>query len=608
MIDPATIAATSLTIGTEALAKPVEDLYTVAKGAAKAVIDRWRSRGKLDSIAQRLEQIEFVRTVFSQDPVRLTSFYYPSKVVESRANRTPRSVKTLNDIGPNLNILLSGTVGQGKSILMRYLCINEMRFGHRIPIFVELRSIDKTTTLQRLLLKQFEMYGFEGLTPELFEFLLEQGRLVFFLDGFDEVKREFALPVQQDLTGLINRFPGTRWVVSTRPGGLASHAASLPNLLAVEIAPLEPSDFDSFLEVLGVRNEHRRRLIGAIESSPSEIKGVLRTPLMLTLLNMTFGTSTDIPDTLHEFYESMFNFLLTRHDETKLAYVREKATHLSTSDLQDAFEHFCFLSKEYGVALSEEEFTRCAKDAAKVSGKTFTPDGFRTDLTETVCLMVRDGLKTAFIHKSIQEFFAAFFLKHLGAEATAKEIYQGLARSRCVSWAQELKFLEQIDRYRFLEHCRLPVVEEFLKSIEFVGSRKVNVSKAKFLKFVEDIDWHVAFVQAGAIKGHAIVVVNTSGKHFSAVLVEFARAAADMPAFLSGTEVERLKSERLERGINLIPFSKYLKDNSNEMRHYLSSLRSFALRISRDKARLERVLAERGRSLSEVLLRKGPTN
>ena len=185
---------------------------------------------------------------------------------------------------------------------------------------------------------------------------------------------------------------------------------------------------------------------------------------MLTLLHLTFGTSAHIPDTLHEFYEGMFNVLVSRHDEMKPLYVREKATALSNSDLQTVFEHFCFLAKDHGVALSEEQFSDCAKRAAKLTSLSFTPEGLKTDLTEIVCLMLVDGLKIAFIHRSIQEFFTAFFLKHLEQEKKVKAIYERLAKSPLV-WSQELRFLQQIDRYRYAEHYRLPIIEKFLKTI-----------------------------------------------------------------------------------------------------------------------------------------------
>lgn len=326
MIDPATLA-TGVTLA-KALEKPIASIFDAATGPLKNLAAKWSVAGKKDAIVQTIAEVELVRTISSQERVPLSQFYYPARIQNRMtANIIPsRKVRLASESIDDKNIVIYGTVGQGKSIFMRYLCPQELIEARRIPIFVEFRSIDAHSTLRETLLKTLELLGFGKLSEGDLGFLLKTGSLIIFLDGFDEIKRELIPAVTSELITLTKISPQTRWVISSRPGSLSAHLSGMPFLHRVSIAPLADEDFEPFLTALQVPQETRDKLISAIAKSPIEIRGILKTPLMLTLLNMTFGTSTHVPTTLHEFYESMFLFLVYRHDETKPGFIRAKVT------------------------------------------------------------------------------------------------------------------------------------------------------------------------------------------------------------------------------------------------------------------------------------------
>ena len=126
-------------------------------------------------------------------------------------------------------MLITGTVGQGKSIFLRYLCVGELRQGQRVPIFIELRSIDDQMSLEKLLIYKLQLLGLIDVTPEALDFLFADGTFVFFLDGFDEVKRQFVIQTQQQLRLLMTKFPQTQWIISSRPGSLREHLQQYPD-------------------------------------------------------------------------------------------------------------------------------------------------------------------------------------------------------------------------------------------------------------------------------------------------------------------------------------------------------------------------------------------
>lgn len=598
--DPITAGAVGIAV--KSLEKPLASLLSFATGPIKKLAGNWVVAGKRDAIVQGIEEVELVRTISSVERVPLSSFYYPCRLVNRHASKQlPQpTIGCLADVAVEGNIVIYGTVGQGKSILMRYLCLQELKIGQKIPIFVELRSIEIGSNLRSTILQTLASVGFGELSHDDFHFLLKSGSFVFFLDGFDEVKRELALTVQAELADFTKQFPTTRWVISSRPGSLSGHLAGVRKLRPVYIAPLSDDDYEPFLTALNVAPEARRRLIDAIASSPVDIKGVLKTPLMLTLLNMTFGTSTHVPSTLHEFYESMFLFLVYRHDETKPGFVRQKATALSNAELQDAFEHFAFLSKEYGTALTDEEFSSCSRNAMKLCGREFTAEGFRTDLTETVCLMMRDGLKTAFIHRSIQEFFSAFFVKHLGAELQVQRIYERMNGTAFVNWQQEIRFLEQIDKYRYMQYFRLPAIREFLKDTGYARDKTVCVTKKNFLKFLsKEPIYVVPRRDLGGNRSSSWIVGITRDNSFDVITHELAKlfecdGFADDLDFMR--EMSRQPLGRISR------LDARFRSASNESEAALLKFRDFTRRIDREQQRLEKSLKERENHFRDLLL------
>ncbi len=81
--------------------------------------------------------------------------------------------------------------------------------------------------------------------------------------------------------------------------------------------------------------------------------------------------------------------------------------------------------------------------------------------------MMPDGLHTTYIHKSIQEFFAASYIARQKNEEISKSIYEGLWRRANCEWKVELDFLKKIDADNYLRFYKKPIIEDF---IELVGS------------------------------------------------------------------------------------------------------------------------------------------
>ncbi|MFM0268246.1 NACHT domain-containing protein [Paraburkholderia sediminicola] len=590
----------STAIATSAVKKPIDDIYGAAVGAVKSLARKWQVAGLADKVCQRIADLERVRTMFSSDLQPLSSFYYPSRVNVTGAAKAPMSIGSLQDFQTTDSVLVTGTLGQGKSMFMRFLCVEEARRGFSIPVFIELRGVDDKISVSGLLKNALQLLGFFEIDDEALDFLFGRGRITIFADGFDELKREYALRVQQEISVLMAKYASTRWVISSRPGSLSAHLQTIPKLKHFHLAPLREDDFEPFLTKLNIPTAQKDNLIAAIKKSHAEIKGVLTTPLMLTLLVETFGTAAGIPTNLHDFYISLFNVMAWRHDDLKPMYQRERATSLSNPDLQAVFETFCFISKEMGVSLNDEQFADVSKKSQKVSGKNFHPEGLKSDLMDGVCLMMRDGLKTAFIHKSIQEFFSAFFIAHNNNNPVIEKVYAGFKKHRLLGWQQEISFLEKIDPFRFMEFFRLPAINATLDAIGYSADGRVSVTKANFHKFFSSLSTYYIKVESGA-KSYTLILAAVDSEVVNCVTLEVLTLlpSSGKPLFMPFDELDEY---RTDTKFPTTSFLAHCRANPAEEALILRRVREQCTRLDKERAKVSKMLAERKEDIAEILL------
>lgn len=324
--------------------------------------------------------------------------------------------------------------------------------------------------------------------------MLNTGKIRLYLDGFDEIKREHALSVKDQIQTLLNKNQKLDIVLSSRPGALSQYLVDIGRLQQYEIAPLTEKDYAGFFEKIGVPLETKDRLLLAIHRSNAQIKKLLSTPLMLTLLVLTCGMQQDLPDTLPEFYDSLFNLLSSMHDGTKPGYVRQKATSLSNPELEGLFRAFSFSSKELvgRISLNSNQFEQSFQHAIKLTETKCTAEGFRTDVTETVCLMVKEGMDTTFVHKSIQEYYAASFIHHIEDDSLARQVLTSIENNHLYSWLNELRFLEDFQNLSYETCIGIPHADKLSELLYIKGRKAPAISKVKFKALIVSLGIQVS--------------------------------------------------------------------------------------------------------------------
>lgn len=438
------------------------------------------------SLPKSLAALRLVKTLWQIDKkVDILQFYYPSRLID-KASTDGRTfdIHTLDDLADNNHALILGTVGQGKSMLLRYLAWQEATVRKRFPIFVELRTLRSKTTIfdaiQTFLLDHHINIDRKG----FIDAFLTNGNVTVFLDGFDEIPKANRPKIVDELDSLATRYAATQFVITSRPD---ARIASSPHFRNYDLAPLTPKDHEPILKKLIDDSDKVNEILRQIRESSSSIVDLLTTPLLVTLLVVNFRATNRIPQSFTGFYGDLFKSLLVRHDDSKPGgVVRDRDCGLGKVEMEQVFDAVSFQSrKRRRVELSRSEMQEVLDLATRARNVSCDIWKYLSDIESTVCLILSDGDQYRYIHKSIQEFHAAQYVRDLSdkkAESFYKQMRSKGAWRDEGSWAQVVRFLKNLDQSRFKRLFELPSRESFFihvlqrnpKSVEHVSDSAIR--------------------------------------------------------------------------------------------------------------------------------------
>lgn len=455
MAEPATSLVATGIAAKKLVESVTTDLYNLAKTEGGFQLKKWKATRHTDNVAKHVRELRLVKTIWQIDKaVDLLDFYHPSKVYVGK-NRT--AIHQLADLGYEGNIILEGTVGQGKSILLRYLAATDFCLNRRIPIFIELRKFRQGQSLEELGLLELKTLGFE-MTEEVFGFFAKQGRLVFFLDAFDEAKEELKQDLIANIERLIRQYEPLTVIVTSRPD---SGISASPFLRVFKVSELQGKEHEEVIKKMAHDSQTADAIIRGIRGDSSQVADLLKTPLMVALLMVRYRIDQSLPQNAAAFYESLFGLLLQRHDKSKGGWQRPRKSTASDYTLLEFFNALAFVSRKAGeTSFTQTQLRDHCRKAIEVLGDKLDSDKMLDDIVGITCLIIRDGEESRFIHKSVQEYHAALFLKGQPDAAAAK--FYGAMRTQWHMWEQELRFLRQIDRFRYAKHFFIPFATRLL--------------------------------------------------------------------------------------------------------------------------------------------------
>jgi predicted NACHT family NTPase len=248
--------------------------------------------------------------------------------------------KLIAGIRSNTRVIITGLAGSGKSMLMKYLTLTLSDAGPSLlPLFIELRRFNSEPKkdLKSLILAAMSN-DLSKVTDEQFKIGLKSGAFALILDGFDELNEEIAESIEKEIIEFSNFHPNVALVVSSRP---SRRFEAWEKFYSARVMPLDIEQtqglIDSFEYDAGVKSRFLSRVEEGLWKTHESF---LSSPLLCTIMMLTFEEFAEIPTKMHAFYGQAFDTLFQRHDALKYQFTRETKTKMTKDLLKGAYQHF----------------------------------------------------------------------------------------------------------------------------------------------------------------------------------------------------------------------------------------------------------------------------
>ena len=340
-------------------------------------------------------------------------------------------------------VLMEGAPGIGKSTLAWELCRKWEEFScmkqYSLVILLRLREkiVQKISTVDELFCK-YEGEEKKSLVEEVSK---SQGSgVLFILDGFDELPK--ALQKEGFLLDLIKKIilPASTVLVTSRPSATAE--------LLTSCRP----QIQKHIEILGFTQESVEAYASSIFSSEPDtlekfkayisasnnpaINSLMYIPLNAAIIVEIYRNCTSesfLPHSLTELYTQLCLTLLNRYLKIHHPSVNRVGKF---EDLPaDLYQQFLHLSQVAYNGIKREE----------VIFHTSLPSlGF---LDAVSALYGGGGVSYNFLHLTVQEFFAAYHISHLGSSGL--EVFKQHGKDE--RWNVVLRFVAGLTKFKYYE-------------------------------------------------------------------------------------------------------------------------------------------------------------
>lgn len=489
---------------TELIAKITADLLEDAvrvafAGASKAILDLrlQLASGFASYLSESRRSLSLIKNVlYKKESVEINDIYVPLRLGWGDEVIQEIDLKKTGDKA--IRMIVKGTAGAGKSMFAKKFTIDliDSKRIKKIPIFFEFRRLNDTpnasimTSIITVVNRQIPRFN-----VETFVKLAQNGSIALILDGYDELNISERKRIASELDELASRFPKMSIVITSRPDDSIEYWREF---IVLDVLPLSADKAVEMINLIDYNVEIKGRFLKALPSYWLTHRKFLEVPLLLVMMLITFSEYESIPQNMYIFYECAFDALFRRHDLSKEGFERPTRAGLSLYAFKDIFARFCSASyAREKIEFLESELHQFLHGAINASAASATrEDDFLYDIMTAVCLMHRDGIYYTFVHRSFQEYFAAYYIMHLEESQMARAI--DFICPRGVS-DNVITLIHDMSKFKFEKSWAKSLLDRVLDGID--DSSSLDQSE-KFLRRIYD---QVDIAEAG-------VVLHSAGK------------------------------------------------------------------------------------------------
>lgn len=381
-------------------------------------------------------------------------------------------------------VLITDTAGMGKSTLAKRMFLDVIDQGHGIPIYIELRRLSNEKKILSEIQEQLNPIDKDFDSKLLLEFI-KTGSFIFFFDGFDEISQKDRIEVTKDIQDFISKANKNTFILTSRPEQALS---SFGDFQCFSIKSLSKKSAFELLRKYDNQGTTSKRLIEELKTNKYEaIDEFLKNPLLVSLLFAAFDYKRIIPIKKSIFYRQVYDAYFDSHDLSKGdSYIHDKQSKLDIDDFERVLRRIGYTCLPIQkIEFEKDKLLDLVNEAKQFcSDLQFTPSNFFHDILSAVPFFCKDGNYYKWVHKSMQEYFAAQFIfkdAKIKQDAILTKIYQS---ERIEKYINLLDIYFDVDSYSFNKNILLPLLKEYRKHYESSIFKSSNISDV-------DIDYRI---------------------------------------------------------------------------------------------------------------------
>lgn len=286
-----------------------------------------------------IDQLGTVRLLGYPDPIDIESIYTDVQVLNKLTakkrynfedikgkpfdfdifNSNSKRMSALDVVTGNKRIYILGKPGAGKTTFLKHLAILACRgMIESTPIYVSLKEwSDSQKELLDFIEDKFEICGFPD-ASKMIESILNSGKALVLLDGLDEVNHEEhqQKKLLQSITNFTNQYQNSRFCLTCR---IAANDYSFDRFTYVEIADFNEEQQTKFIKkwfsLESIKLTEFLKQWGTSENK--NIHDLARTPLLITLICLSFGETLQFSKRRVDLYSEAIDALLKKWDSSR---------------------------------------------------------------------------------------------------------------------------------------------------------------------------------------------------------------------------------------------------------------------------------------------------
>ncbi|HIK03243.1 MAG TPA: NACHT domain-containing NTPase [Trichormus sp. M33_DOE_039] len=255
-------------------------------------------------------------------------------------------------------LMILGKPGAGKTTFLKRIamqCNLGCFLGDRVPIFITLKAFAEEPQQPSLLHYINEQFALNDISAqEITKTVLRQSRAIMLLDGLDEVKQADNDRVIREIEKFSTQYYGNCFLITCR---IAANEYKFKNFTEVEVADFDEKQITEFANKWFQTKKDPIKAQKFIEKLEQNlpIKELATNPLLLTLLCLLFGESTDFPSSRSELYQEGVDVLLKKWDGTRSIDRNQVYHKLSLKRKQDLLSKIALETFEKGNYFFKEK-------------------------------------------------------------------------------------------------------------------------------------------------------------------------------------------------------------------------------------------------------------